>query len=57
MVKNQARLEVRLGGRGSKQRRLPHVQPSEMIRVALERSFEIPAVDPARPNLVEVSIR
>ena len=56
VVKNDAVLEVTIDGAQIRKRKLAHVQPSEMIRVALEAS-EIPAADPARPNLVEVSIR
>jgi NADPH-dependent 2,4-dienoyl-CoA reductase/sulfur reductase-like enzyme len=69
IVKNAAMLEVRVGGREVKSRRLAHVQPSEMIRLTLE-----PAVIPAAqsgsgtrqsasgtrqdaPVAVEVSIR
>jgi NADPH-dependent 2,4-dienoyl-CoA reductase/sulfur reductase-like enzyme len=36
LVKNQARLEVRIGGEKVKQRRLPHVQPSEMVSFTLK---------------------
>jgi NADPH-dependent 2,4-dienoyl-CoA reductase/sulfur reductase-like enzyme len=55
VVKNQARLEVRLGGELAKQRRLAHVQPSEMV------SFTLKPADlsglPAGPDrTLEVSI-
>ncbi|HEY9595295.1 MAG TPA: FAD-dependent oxidoreductase, partial [Spirochaetia bacterium] len=35
VVKNDAQLEVRIDGQVIKTRRLPHVQPSEMIRLSL----------------------
>ncbi|HET6451019.1 MAG TPA: FAD-dependent oxidoreductase [Spirochaetia bacterium] len=60
VVKNDARLIVSVGGQEVRTKRLPHVQPSEMIRAPLEPG-EIPAA-PARggreaPPTVEVSIR
>jgi NADPH-dependent 2,4-dienoyl-CoA reductase/sulfur reductase-like enzyme len=36
VVKNDARLEVRVGGQEITSRRLAHVQPSEMIRLSLD---------------------
>jgi NADPH-dependent 2,4-dienoyl-CoA reductase/sulfur reductase-like enzyme len=56
VVKNDALMEVAVDGAVFCKRRLPHVQPSEMIRLAL-RPEETPTPDPARPNLMEVSIR
>jgi NADPH-dependent 2,4-dienoyl-CoA reductase/sulfur reductase-like enzyme len=55
VVKNQARLEVRIGGETVKQRRLPHVQPSEMVSFTLKPS-ELAGL-PAGPDpTLEVSI-
>jgi len=50
VVKNQARLEVRIGGELLKQRRLAHVQPSEMVSFTLKPS-ELSACrpGPSRP--------
>ncbi len=56
VVKNDAVLEVTVDGAVARKRRLAHVQPSEMIRVALKPA-EVPAPDPAKPNVMEVSIR
>ncbi len=56
VVKNNAVLEVTVDGEGIRKRKLAHVQPSEMIRIAL-KAGDIPAADPAKPNLMEVSIR
>jgi NADPH-dependent 2,4-dienoyl-CoA reductase/sulfur reductase-like enzyme len=55
VVKNQARLEVRVGGELARERRLAHVQPSEMV------SFSLKPADlsglPAGPDrTLEVSI-
>jgi hypothetical protein len=36
VVKNNARLEVRVGGQEVRTKKLAHVQPSEMIRFDLE---------------------
>jgi NADPH-dependent 2,4-dienoyl-CoA reductase/sulfur reductase-like enzyme len=54
VVKNDARLEVRAGGHEISSRRLAHVQPSEMIRFALE-SGSIPNHEPG--VAIEVSLR
>ena len=56
VVKNDALMEVTVDGTVVRRKRYPHVQPSEMIRLAL-RPEEAPSPDPARPNLMEVSIR
>jgi NADPH-dependent 2,4-dienoyl-CoA reductase/sulfur reductase-like enzyme len=56
VVKNDALMEVSIDGTVLRTRKLPHVQPSEMIRLAL-RPEEVPSPDPARPNMMEVSIR
>ena len=37
VVKNEARLEVRVDGQEIRSRRLAHVQPSEMIRLSLDK--------------------
>jgi NADPH-dependent 2,4-dienoyl-CoA reductase/sulfur reductase-like enzyme len=55
VVKNQARLEVRLGGEMAKQRRLPHVQPSEMVSFTLKPADLAGLPAKADPTL-EVSI-
>ncbi len=53
IVKNDARLEVSLAGRIVQSRRLPHVQPSEMIRFVMEPG----ALAAAEGGLVEVALR
>ena len=55
VVKNQARLEVRLGGQLAKQRRLPHVQPSEMVSFTLKPE-ELAGLPAAADPTLEVSI-
>jgi hypothetical protein len=55
VVKNQARLEVRLGGELAKQRRLPHVQPSEMVSFTLKPS-ELSGLPAKADPTLEVSI-
>jgi NADPH-dependent 2,4-dienoyl-CoA reductase/sulfur reductase-like enzyme len=55
VVKNQARLEVRLGGQLAKQRRLPHVQPSEMVSFTLKPG-ELNGLPPGADRTLEVSI-
>jgi NADPH-dependent 2,4-dienoyl-CoA reductase/sulfur reductase-like enzyme len=62
VVKNDARLEVRVGGQEIKSRRLAHVQPSEMIRLSLEKeAVSDPEVGydalPYGGQVMEVSIR
>ncbi len=54
VVKNDARLEVSVDGQVIRTRRLPHVQPSEMIRFTLERGV-MPA--PGTRAGMEVAIR
>jgi NADPH-dependent 2,4-dienoyl-CoA reductase/sulfur reductase-like enzyme len=56
VVKNQARLEVRLGGQLARERRLAHVQPSEMVSFTLKPA-DLRGLPPAGadPSL-EVSI-
>lgn len=54
VVKNDARLEVSVDGQVIRSRRLPHVQPSEMIRFALEPGA-VPA--PGTRSAMEVAIR
>jgi NADPH-dependent 2,4-dienoyl-CoA reductase/sulfur reductase-like enzyme len=56
IVANQARLTVRLDGETIKERRLTHVQPSEMLSFAL-RPQELTGIAPHRENTLEVSIR
>jgi NADPH-dependent 2,4-dienoyl-CoA reductase/sulfur reductase-like enzyme len=56
VVKNDALMEVTVDGAVVRRKRLQHVQPSEMIRLPL-RPDELPKPDPARPNVMEVSIR
>jgi NADPH-dependent 2,4-dienoyl-CoA reductase/sulfur reductase-like enzyme len=55
VVKNQARLEVRVGGQLAKQRRLPHVQPSEMVSFTLKPA-ELSGLPAAADPTLEVSI-
>jgi NADPH-dependent 2,4-dienoyl-CoA reductase/sulfur reductase-like enzyme len=55
IVKNSALLEVRVDGRVVKSRRIPHVQPSEMIRLSVEEGA-VP-VTQEQPTAVEVSIQ
>jgi NADPH-dependent 2,4-dienoyl-CoA reductase/sulfur reductase-like enzyme len=55
VVKNQARLEVRLGGQLAKQRRLPHVQPSEMVSFTLKPG-ELAGLPAGADQTLEVSI-
>ena len=59
VVKNDARLVVTAGGREVRARRLPHVQPSEMIRFVAEPDDipPAPASDPGQGAGVEVSLR
>jgi NADPH-dependent 2,4-dienoyl-CoA reductase/sulfur reductase-like enzyme len=56
VVKNDAVLEVRVEGQALKTRRLAHVQPSEMVRLTLEKGL-LPAAISAAPPVVEVAIR
>jgi hypothetical protein len=62
VVKNEARLEVRVGGQEIRSRRLAHVQPSEMIRLSLEKDA-VSAEDGGHKStgtggaVMEVSIR
>jgi NADPH-dependent 2,4-dienoyl-CoA reductase/sulfur reductase-like enzyme len=56
VVRNEAVLSVTVDGAEVRKRKLAHVQPSEMIRIALTPS-EVPAADPVKPNAMEVSIR
>lgn len=55
VVKNGAALAVRVDGREIRRRKLAHVQPSEMIRIALERG-DLPEPVPGQPNTMEVSL-
>lgn len=55
VVKNGAVLAVRVDGREIRRRKLAHVQPSEMIRIALERA-DLPEPVPGQPNMMEVSL-
>ncbi len=54
VVKNEAQLEVRVGGRAVKTKRLPHVQPSEMIHLELEPGM---GPGPGQAEPVEIAIR
>jgi len=56
VVKNQARLVVRLDGETVKERRLPHVQPSEMISLSL-RPEELRSPAGRGEKVLEVSIQ
>jgi len=55
LVKNDARLEVSVNGEVVKTRRLPHVQPSEMIRFSLEAGAASAAASAAAS--MEMAIR
>ena len=55
IVANQARLTVRLDGEKVLERRLAHVQPSEMLRFTL-RPEELAGTAPSKENTLEVSI-
>ena len=55
IVANQARLAVRLDGETVKERRLAHVQPSEMLSLTL-RAQELAGIEAIRENTLEVSI-
>jgi len=55
VVKNQAHLEVRIGGEKVKQRRLPHVQPSEMVSFTLKPG-ELAGLPARADQTLEVSI-
>jgi hypothetical protein len=64
VVKNDAVLEVRVDGQPLKRRRLAHAQPSEMVRLTLEKGLLPAATNPpgtsavsATPPVVEVTIR
>ena len=56
VVRNNVRLEVTMDGRTVRSRGLAHVQPSEMIRLSLDRD-EIAVTDGAPSHQLEVSIR
>jgi len=55
VVKNQAALEVRVGGEMVRQRRLAHVQPSEMISFTLKPA-DLAGLPSAADRTLEVSI-
>jgi NADPH-dependent 2,4-dienoyl-CoA reductase/sulfur reductase-like enzyme len=55
IVANQARLTVRLDGEKVLERRLAHVQPSEMLSFTI-RPKELAGVVPSRENTLEVSV-
>jgi NADPH-dependent 2,4-dienoyl-CoA reductase/sulfur reductase-like enzyme len=56
IVKNDAVLSLQIGGVEFKKRKLPHVQPSEMIRINL-RPSDFPELSEPGENLMEVAIR
>jgi len=56
IVRNDAVLEVKIGDTPIRQRKLAHVQPSEMIRLSLKPS-DFPALSDGDANVMEVSIR
>jgi NADPH-dependent 2,4-dienoyl-CoA reductase/sulfur reductase-like enzyme len=56
VVKNDALLSLRIGGKEFKKRKLLHVQPSEMIRINL-KPVDFPELDASRENVMEVSIQ
>jgi NADPH-dependent 2,4-dienoyl-CoA reductase/sulfur reductase-like enzyme len=55
IVKNDAVLSLRINGVEIKKRKLPHVQPSEMIRLNLKPS-DFPELNPDRENTMEAAI-
>lgn len=55
VVRNNAELSVKLGGRELIKRKLRHVQPSEMISFALSQE-ELGELNPSGDNRLEVSI-
>jgi NADPH-dependent 2,4-dienoyl-CoA reductase/sulfur reductase-like enzyme len=55
VVKNQARLEVRVGGELASERRLPHVQPSEMVSFTLKPA-DLAGLPAGSDRTLEVSI-
>jgi hypothetical protein len=55
VVKNDAVLSLRIAGHEVKRRRLPHVQPSEMIKLTL-RPADFPELDDSRENVMEAAI-
>jgi pyruvate/2-oxoglutarate dehydrogenase complex dihydrolipoamide dehydrogenase (E3) component len=55
VVKNQALLQVSVGGQRVKQRRLPHVQPSEMVSFSLKPA-ELAGLPAGSDPALEVSI-
>jgi NADPH-dependent 2,4-dienoyl-CoA reductase/sulfur reductase-like enzyme len=55
IVRNQARLTVRLDGETIKERRLAHVQPSEMLSFTLGPQ-DLAGIAPLKENILEVSI-
>ena len=55
IVKNQARLSVKLDGEEIKSRRLPHVQPSEMLSFTLKPA-ELAGVSALNENDLEAGI-
>jgi NADPH-dependent 2,4-dienoyl-CoA reductase/sulfur reductase-like enzyme len=56
VVKNDAQLSVRMDGQVIRSRRLPHIQPSEMIRLSLEPGA-IPAAATGESHVVEVALQ
>jgi NADPH-dependent 2,4-dienoyl-CoA reductase/sulfur reductase-like enzyme len=59
VVKNDAKLELCVGGQKVRTKRLAHVQPSEMIRFSLDAGeISVPAAQPpSGGDVIEVSIR
>ena len=56
VVKNDAQLDIRVGGRLARSQKLAHVQPSEMIKFILEPE-SVPAPAAGEDPVVEVAIR
>jgi NAD(P)H-nitrite reductase large subunit len=56
VVKNDAVLEARIGSHEVTARKIPHAQPSEMVRLVL-RPADFPSLDGQEANVMEVSIR
>ncbi len=56
VVKNDAQLELSVGGVEIRKRKLAHVQPSEMIRLKLSPQ-DFPSLSDSQANVMEVSLR
>ena len=55
VVKNDAVLTLRIAGNEIRRRKLPHVQPSEMIKLTLKPA-DFPEMEDGRENVMEAAI-